>query len=408
MINVYSRFSSLFIEYGIYLYLVIMFLNKGESIKNIALYGAFGLWVFSGTWRERNVYRHPIALLFWGYVLSILLSTVFSIDRGYSFNSLRDDVVKAVVLFSVLATSFSTEQQLKRLSVALSVSALLMIVIGFYSYITLDIPLLKPHTALMYAWHNRFARYLCLTTPFAMGLLLTTNNQMSRIGLSALIISGSFALTFSTSRGGMLSAVLIVAVWMLFTYKRNHRSLKKIVLTCSAIAITILLITLSISPALKTRLAGTVKDIKTVNLRSAVWEEALEGAKKKPVFGWGYGSNIFHRPEPHVDPAYISPTKAGPENMFISILFHQGLVGLAAYCSLIITAVIVFFRSALRAGKSLSAYMLVTVCGIIMGNFVGHSLVAVEMLRSLAIVLAIGIAAEKNVSKQEGTALSLP
>ncbi len=400
----YQRFSARFIEYGIYIYLVIMFLNKGESIKNIALYGAFGLWVFSGGWRERSLYRHPVAIIFWGYMASIALSVVFSIDRGYSFNALRDDVIKAGVLFPVLATWFATERHVQRLSVALSVSALLMIGIGFYSFVAFDMSFFKPQTELMYAWHNRFARYVCLTTPFALVLLLTGRNNVIRAGLLCLIMLGCMAVILSTSRGGMLSAALIGAVWLLFAYKKERFSFKRIIMTCAAAVAAMLLIALSVSPALKTRLADTMKDMETVNLRAAVWQEALEGAQKRPVLGWGYGSGIFHRPEPHADPAYMSPTTVGPENMFISIFFHQGLVGLVTYCSLIITAFCLFFRSALNSEKSLSAYVLITICGIIMGNYVGHSLVANELVRGLAIILGIGIAADKALCGQEGTA----
>jgi len=138
--KIFNKVSELFIEYGIYTYFVIMFLNKGESIKNIALYGAFTLWLFLGKWRDRELYKSPVTILFVGYLFTVLLSVVFSIDPKYSLDSLRNDVLKAVALFPVLATSFTTEQRLKRLSLALSISAAIIIAIGFYSYLTQEYP----------------------------------------------------------------------------------------------------------------------------------------------------------------------------------------------------------------------------------------------------------------------------
>jgi O-antigen ligase len=400
--RLFSRVSELFIEYGIYIYLIIMFLNKGESIKNIALYGAFALWLISGKWKDRDFYRSPVTILFGGYLFSVLLSVVFSIDPEYSLISLKYDILKAVVLFPVLATSFSTEQRLRRLSISLSISATIMIAIGFYSYLTQDISFLKPNTELMHAWHNRFARYLCLTTPFAMVLLLTSKNKINMVGLFSLIIFGSLAVILSTSRGGMFALVLIVTVWILFVYKKGVFNFRKIILISLIAFITMFFIGLSTSPALKTRLGG----MESVNLRLDTWNKAPESIKQRPILGWGYGKGIFHREEPYLKTTDKSLPKTGPENTFIQVLFHQGLVGLGVYISLILTAIVVFFRSALRTENSLRSYVLITACGIIVGNHIGHSLVAAEIFRGLAIILAIGIAAEKGanlINKKDGS-----
>lgn len=408
--RLFNRFSELFIEYGIYIYFIIMFLNKGESIKNIALYGAFALWLISGKWKDRDFYRSPVTILFVGYLFSVLLSVIFSIDPVYSLSSLRRDILKAVVLFPILATSFSTEQRLRRLSISLSISAAIMIAIGFYSYLTQDISFLKPNTELMYAWHNRFARYLCLTTPFAMVLLLTSKNKINMVGLFSLIIFGSLAVILSTSRGGMFALVLIVTVWILFVYKKGVFNFRKIILISLIAFITMFFIGLSTSPALKTRLSGIPKDMKTVNLRLDAWNKALESVKQRPILGWGYGKGIFHREEPYLKTTSKSLPKTGTENTFIQVLFHQGLVGLGVYISLILTAVVVFFRSALKTENSLRSYVLITACGIIVGNHIGHSLVAAEIFRGLAIILAIGIAAEKGanlINKKDGLAKML-
>ena len=398
-----SRATESFIEYGIYIYFIIMFLNKGESIKNIALYGAFALWLISGKWKDRDFYRSPVTILFGGYLFSVLLSVIFSMDPVYSLSSLRRDILKAVVLFPILATSFSTEQRLRRLSISLSISATIMIAIGFYSYLTQDISFLKPNTELMYAWHNRFARYLCLTTPFAIVLILTSKNKINMVGLFSLIIFGSMAVILSTSRGGMFAVVLIVTVWILFVYKKGVFNFRKIILISLIAFITMFFIGLSTSPALKARLGG----MESVNLRLDAWNEAWGSIQQRPILGWGYGKGIFHREEPYLKTTSNSLPKTGPENTFIQVLFHQGLVGLGVYISLILTAVVVFFRSALRTENSLRSYVLITACGIIVGNHIGHSLVAAEIFRGLAIILAIGIAAEKGsnlINKKDGSA----
>lgn len=388
----FSKFSELFIEYGIYIYIIIMFLNKGESIKNIALYGAFGLWLFSGKWRDKALYRHPVTLVFGAFLMSVLLSVVFSIDPAYSFGTLLGDELKAVLLFLILATSFSSEKKLKGLLVSLCISAAIMISIGFYSYLTQNLPFLTAKIELMYAWHNRFARYLCLTTPFAAAVFLISKSWINRALLLSLILSGAIAIVLSTSRGGMLSSLLIVAVWLFFIYKRKSYDLRKITPIITGSFLFIIVFGLVVSPTLKTRITNTEN---VINLRLPVWHEAIEAAKKRPIFGWGTGGEIFHRPEPHSDPSYKSPTKAGPENMFISILFHQGIVGLFAYIALIATALAVFFRSALKAYTSLRSFVLVTICGIIVGNYIGHSFFAVDTIRGLAILIGIGVAVER-------------
>jgi len=252
----------------------------------------------------------------------------------------------------------------------------------------------------MYAWHNRFARYVCLTLPFATVLFSINKSTINRLLLGVLIIAGVLAIILSTSRGGMFAVVLITMVWILYLCKKSLLNFRKIFLISIIGLVTMFLVGLFISPTLQKRIGALSKDMKTFNERLDVWNEALESAKERPILGWGYGSGIFHRRELHVKTTTVSPPKAGPENMFIHVLFHQGIVGLGVYISLLVAGLFVFFKSALRTENSLRACVLVTVCGIILGNYVGHSLVANVIFRGLAIQLAIGIAALHSYSHE--------
>jgi O-antigen ligase len=350
-----------------------------------------------------------VVILLGAYLVSLCLSVVFSIDPLYSLYYLKGDVLKALVLFPIFATCFSTDDKLKRLSLSFCFSALIMTIIGFYSYMTQDIPVLKPNIELMYAWHNRYAMYVGLSIPFAVALLLANKNIIQKIFLGAITIFGLLGVILSTSRGGLFALVLIAFIWILFLFKKGLPHFRKAALI-GLLSLSVLFTTgLFISPSLKARITSIPQDLKTFNNRLESWNKALEASKYSPIIGWGYGEAIFHENKPFqqlTDKALASRDMMGPENTFIKVIFHQGIVGIITYVSLIMTATIVFFRSALKTKNPLRSYMLITVCGIILGNYVGHALVFGGIyFRGLAIMLAIGLAAERDISVEKNSSL---
>ena len=68
----------------IYLYIIFMFVTKGEAIRNILIFSSFILWLTTLKYRKnKQILVEPVSILFWLFMITILLSVVFSIEPLY-------------------------------------------------------------------------------------------------------------------------------------------------------------------------------------------------------------------------------------------------------------------------------------------------------------------------------------
>lgn len=389
--NTISKFIDLAIIYGICSYVAIMFFTKGESIKNILLFGSFTLWLF--TIKKSHIkefFNEPISKLFFLYVIVSLLSVINSIDPIFSLNAMREVFIKGVIIFPILATKFNSEDNLKKLAIAFTISATIMTLAGFYSYILKDIPVLKPDVYFLHLWHNKFARYLNLLIPFIFVLFLYAKNKIYKSLILSIIILSVLGLVLSTSRGGYAAFLSMVIIWVLFLLKRKNKKLQKASICLVFTFIIMLVLTFTISPTLRQRLT-TVESFKE---RVAVWTTALESVKERPLLGWGFGPKMVRREEPYIPTEYNPPPK-GMHNTFLMIIFTQGIIGLISYLSLLGYGVLYSWKNAQEnKGSPFKSYILVGVLSVIVGNYFIHSMLEIVSFMGLSMVLGIAIASK--------------
>jgi hypothetical protein len=108
-----------YIEFTIYVYIVFMFLSKGEGIRNIILFGNLGLWLLSiRSRKDLHLFKKPFFFFFCAFLGSSVLSTSLSIDPQYSFSKLLGEPLKALLIFPVFATVLADAQRLRRVAYA--------------------------------------------------------------------------------------------------------------------------------------------------------------------------------------------------------------------------------------------------------------------------------------------------
>ena len=336
------------IEAGLYLFIFFLFLTKGEGIRNILLYSNFFLWLV--TIRQRKnlaILKDPVALLYWGFMVSVLLSAVFSIDIRYSFRELDGDFLKPLLFFPVLATVLSDNKRLKRFAWLALFLLVFLVANGFYSYLVYNMPMMLSETPLRHAFHNRFARDLNMCLAFSFALSFITKRVISRIFIALAILTGIFSLILTVSRGGIIAFLVISAVWLANSFRERYVHLKPILISVMLAVVLSGIIAYVFVPDIKKRISlvtQTENQIVTLNKRTTIWMPVLYASMKRPLFGWGYGEKIFRRDAPFEDTPYkTSPYKTDiqlrdPHNTFLSELFTQGIVGLGLYLALLITA----------------------------------------------------------------------
>jgi O-antigen ligase len=386
---------------GVYLYIVFMFLSKGESIRNILIFGNFALWLFSLKNRENlHLLKKPVSIFFWLFAGVTVCSVFFSIDPLYSFLSLRNDPLKPALLFAVIATVMSDRQRLKRTVYISCFTAMFIVFIGYYSYVVHDTYMLQPDVALLYVDHNRFARYLTTLLPFMLPLfcLLEKKRTLQAIILISFLLS-VLAIILSTSRGGVAAFVCMIFVLMIYLSKTRGYNLYKLISGIIATTLLLGIVSWFYFPHVRERMSRTANELPTFNLRTEAWEPAIYAIKDRPLFGWGHGDKIFHMDEPYKNTPYkkapapksdVSPRN--PHNTFLSLLFHQGIIGTIPYLLLIVIAIKVFWGEALNR-KGLTGYVLAASVAVLIGNYILNSMLEVLQFRYLALLLGLGIAA---------------
>lgn len=378
------------IEYGIYLYILLMFLAKGEGIRNIIIFGNFFIWVLTLKHRS-NLYllKKPVSIFSWTCLVAIIFSVIFSRDPLYSLHELKGDPLKFALLFPVIATVMAEPNRLKKACVICFVSLVVIVSAAYYSYFFHpDLEMLKPDTVWVHAWHTKFAQYLCMLMPLSFVLFAVWNKFSLKVILAGSLILSVIALVLSTARGGYLAFIAVVLVWAVYLSKTKGYNINKILFYSSVIALIIGSVAFFYLPGVKQRLLKT----STLNDRIEIWETALYAVEKKPLWGWGYGDRFFLQEEPYKDSKAQGPPNESTHNTFVKILFHQGIAGLVSYVLLIFTAIKSFWKGALSSSGVVS-YVLAACVSVLIGNYIFNAMLEDQLLVYLAVVLGLGLAA---------------
>jgi hypothetical protein len=376
------------IEIEIYLYIILMFVTKGEGIRNILLFSSFLLWLATLKYRKsRWILREPISIFFWGFTATIVVSAIFSIDPLYSFKTLRGEPLKSVIIFCLISTVLSDEKRLKKFIYLSFFLLVFTISVGYYSYWAYDLPLMKPVTPLRHAWHSRFAMDINALLPFTFILLLITKDMR-----------------FKIIRGGLAALLSILVIWLTYMLKKYRVNIKIMLASVVILAVLSGSILYS-SPNIKQRFSNLGHDITTLNERTEIWGPLIFAAAEKPFFGWGYGPEIFVMDKPFENtpfvkaPVHIKPAFRNPHNSFLKIFFHQGIIGLISYIALLIVATRTFWKGAYST-NNLKSYIIMACTSIMVGTFFVNSIVENPHLTDLTFILGIGLAT-KNLGKED-------
>ncbi len=388
-------------EYGVYLYAFFMFLDAGQSFREVGLYGALAGWL--GIALLAREYRPRLTVLnlaMGAFLISVLLSCIFSLKPLYSFGALREDILPGVVLF-VVVSAFFKERRLNRLAVLLTAAGLVMLLMGLHGFL-LELP--RTYTAkngLLYVDKNKYAFFLGYVFPFFLLFLTLARGMAGRFVWGMAALWGFAAVVLSYSRGSLGNIVLAIIIWAgFFINRRNFRF-------AVIVAVALVLLGVFAIPFLpdnvKEKFARTAHDIRTMSLRTTYfWKPALESVQKRPALGWGYGSKVYRDPRPFE--GTTSPhweLTGGLHSEFIRVLFHQGVLGLAAYLLLLATGFAVLLKT-IRRNKGFVRALAVSLVAVLAGSFVINAMLKGTPFRMLGLILGMAGAVSALPPKEEG------
>ena len=189
-------------------------------------------------------------------------------------------------------------------------------IVAYYAInFTLDAPLgFGPE--LGWANHNGVSMLLILTIPIACYTLFYTQNPGYFVGMLILITAN----LLTTSRGGILSMVIMIPLLILNNYRKYH-SRRDFFRGLFITVIFFLILFFAFQPYFIKVLEMLFYDGFNDSGRFDLWRQAVEAFKNSPLFG--AGSNIF--------PADGDLWRPWFHSTFFDTLGQLGLVGLAAF-----------------------------------------------------------------------------
>jgi O-antigen ligase len=264
--------------------------------------------------------------LFGAYTISILISTIFSIDFKHSIKGLKSEYLKQLIVFIIIIIPAApAKRRLKTVVLAFFLSGFIMSTVGFVPYIfgKLSTDDIFNRLVSFSGSYTRLAYFYTLYIPFLALLIPIEKKSEKKIALYLLILISLTATFFTKTRAGWLCVPM--ATLLVFIVSKNWKNL--------AILLFIIIISSGslflFSPRLRWRAKSFIemKDWSgSFGDRKLLWKSAGKSIKENPFIGAGYGKYIFRKIfEKH--PVEGIESKSDTHNTFIEIMVQRGILG---------------------------------------------------------------------------------
>ena len=395
----FKHYLYLITEYGTYLYVFLLFFDRGEGLRTLGLYGALSAWTALFFLKKINLSYDVITSGFFVFVVITVLSSFFSIEPVYSLQFLKRDILKAAITFLIISTYFDTRMIL-RLCKVICIAGIIILFFGLHSLLLGRTSYYTSENIFLSLHKNEFGFFVGLFAPFFILFFVRAKKRLEKGIWSLSVIWGIFGTLLSASRGSIGSIFVAILIWVAFLFKKQHL---KTALKVSILFGLLVIFSFSLWPGLiKEHLLSFPEDISTFTLRTVrFWEPAMESVKKRPLLGWGYGNKLYRdqRPFEGVEKPYWE-IKGGLHSTFITILFHQGIAGLLSYLFLLFSTSFILFKIAKNATNE-KKLLAIAFLSIIVGSFFVNCFVISVPLKRLAPVLGMSSALFNKWSKYE-------
>lgn len=391
--------------YGVYLYVFCLFFDKGEGLRNIGMYGSFAAWTVLLYQGKRPVFpKNVIFLALCCYFSSAVLSSALSIEPAYSFGALLHDSPKIVIPFLVVSTSFDLKRIMDLCKIICS-AGLVILVMGAHGFIVQGDIFYRSVNSFLTVDKNEYGFFLAFIMPF-FWMFFVERSGWKKYLWRVSSIWGVAATALTGSRGSMAAVAYEISFWAASGFWKIPW--KKVTGIGTAIVLAGVL-TFPLWPQqFKDSVSTLPSHIVTMTDRvDAFWVPALQAVEKKPLAGWGYGKKIYRDPRPFEGGEKpLWEWHGGLHSTFLTVLFHQGLLGFFAYLFVLLSngyCLLFVLKKRDDNGKTLALSLL----SILIGAFIINSLILVVPLQRLVVVSAMSAALLKDTIVQAERSMAM-
>lgn len=334
----------------IYTLIIFLFLDKGNSFREIGIYlPPILLLIGTILTRENPVdIKNSIFILLVILSISGIIASVVSPEPLYSLKWFNRTYLKLLLFFIAFTYIFRTSQQLEKLSNLFILLNFLFTALTIYTFYIKII--LENHdfgtTIRMYIYP------LETFFPFTLYFIFLAKKRFLKYVSLVLLPLCLIAIILTGSRGGWISVIFGISVWLVGYLYISKGNIKKISISAISIGLSIFIVISSMSPSyLKIKFDQIIKG-DTSQRKEFVWHIAIESYENLPlinkIFGNGLGRMTYLEDfkKYYFKRFGIEPQEVySPHNIYLYTLYKQGIFGLTALLTLFFTSIVKLIKS---------------------------------------------------------------
>jgi len=331
--------------------------------------------------RDFRLIRTPISLPILAFVIMAFISSVFSMDRWYSFDEFRGEVLKQAMLFLMVANTIRNSKQIRNLLIGLFTGAAFMSIVGIVGYYT-GLTVYEGRTISWYSnmSYTSLGCYLAINVTLVLAIVYFERNRARIFWLLSMTAVLAWCILLTFTRG----------VWIAVGIAGSFLSVarKKFI---GLLVLAMMIFVLAVFPNPFRERLLSIADLRNYPVSGAIlsdrvlsWQSALDMIKDRPLIGIGYGPKLFEE----IYPQYVYPGAKEPmsyaHNLFLDLTVQMGIPGLIIFFWLIIS----YFRGAIIVFRKVSSSFL---RAVILGSITGILILLVNGLVSLLLFNELGL-----------------
>lgn len=367
------------------------------------------VWVSSILIERRRFHWHPLYLALLAYLLALLISAIFSVDRSTSFSRFPAEgylICLAGLTFNIVDSKPALTKTVLAWLAGTSLAVLLgLATIGLF-YLQPNSPFLEyltyrygsvpvgnyPRITAGFVSASMLCNYL--NVGLVLALLALRKGWIPRMTAIILVLAIVVAAVFTISIGlGGLALAVGIWIWLERDRSRAARQLA-FTLGCliSFLFIVAAFVALATYPGAQVFLTIPAIHLDLMpSARMLVWTDTLRKFLSKPITGVGVGMPVASVLFTNTDGSQSLLTDA--HNSFLSVAAQEGIIGLVAFTALVVLILKRWVKK-LRISSSLTIFAAVglgLVCSFIYQGLTG----SYEDARHLWVLIGIFMAAER-------------
>lgn len=380
--------------------------------------------------------KNKLQLFFSLFLLSQLISTIFSIDVhtslfGYysRLNGGLFSLLAYYLLFSVLQNYLQSDFKNKIIKFSLG-AGFFVAIYGILEHFGIDKHLwiqdVENRVFSTLGQPNWLAAYLCILLPLAIDKFLSAKTILQKSSFLFLVSSFYLCLLFTKSKSGIIAAIISLAVYSLIKFFQTKKNFLFLVVWLLVIGFS-----LSINNPIKDYLFpskisnssfvidNSLNITPSGDIRKIVWEGAKKLWQSFPIFGTGPETFAYTyywtRPASHNLTSEWDFLYNKAHNEYLNYLATTGTLGFLTYFLLIISTILIFLKNIFSppfsregSGVGFDAAILASFISILITNFAGFSVVVISLFFFLIPTLNSSKPSTKTTTLSKKSFLYLP